>query len=72
MNDSIIVYKSRYDKEWDEYMYNHPEDFLWSIGIAISVFIIAIIAKVIFNRMKNRNNGFKPYKKMVEKSKWFK
>ena len=60
MSESIVVYRSRFEQQQDEYAMEHPEVIAavnLIIFVPVLIFIAAIFCKVIFNF------GFKPFKK---------
>jgi hypothetical protein len=54
MSDSIVVYRSRWEQERDEYFYNNPEIVLYFIAGVIVTLLLAYVASLIYDAWRRR------------------
>ena len=50
--DSIVVYRSSFEQDWDQFIYNNPEIILGLIGFLILAAIAVKVTDKIYRRRK--------------------
>lgn len=52
--DQIVVYRSQFERDRDQWLYENPEVILWGFGLLAAVLLVWIAVNIIWSMVRRR------------------
>jgi hypothetical protein len=53
-SDQIVVYRSQFERDRDQWLYENPEVIVWGFGLLATLFVTLIVVHIIWPKVRGR------------------